>query len=414
MSEAQHSAWTSSRWMGATSPVVCEPEEEYRPALGRRLLDRVREAIRTRHYSYRTEEAYVGWIRRFILFHRKRHPADMGKHEIERFLTSLAVDRRVAASTQNQALAAILFLYKDVLGRDPGWLDDIVRAKRPQRLPVVLTRQEVEALLAALDGVPWMMALLLYGSGLRLTECLRLRIKDIDFGRLEILVREGKGRHRSCDDAAIGRGGEAHGASPTSARVAHLGCCGGLWSSRASRRPVSQVPERRPRVGLAVGLPRLDDVGRSQDRRAPPASSARDGATACNPRGTSPSRHRQTGWTAYPAALFCHPSLGGGLRHPHGPGASGTPRSEDHHDLHPRPQSRWPRRPKSCRSPARRRPEALASDIRFLSDDTRRRRIVIQPLRNVGTLGTHRPMRRRRYEAGRTALGTQLRTHSCS
>ncbi|HXQ24021.1 MAG TPA: phage integrase N-terminal SAM-like domain-containing protein, partial [Candidatus Acidoferrales bacterium] len=133
------------------------------PAAQPKLLDQVRDAIRTRHYSYRTEEAYVGWIRRFILFHGKRHPADMGKAEIGQFLTALAVKRNVAASTQNQALAAILFLYKGVLGRDPGWLDDVVRAKRPQRLPVVLNRQEVEALLAALDDVAWIMAMLLYG-----------------------------------------------------------------------------------------------------------------------------------------------------------------------------------------------------------------------------------------------------------
>ena len=162
-------------------------------ARGPGLLDQVREAIRTRHYSYRTEEAYVGWIRRFILFHGTRHPAEMGKEEIEQFLTALATKRHVAASTQNQALAAILFLYKEVFERDPGWLDDVVRAKRPERLPTVLTRAEVEALLAALDGVPWVMAMLLYGSGLRLMECLRLRVKDIDFTRNEILVREGKG-----------------------------------------------------------------------------------------------------------------------------------------------------------------------------------------------------------------------------
>ena len=182
----------------AQGPAVTEPAPaaKRRPPIAARppkLLDRVRDAIRTRHYSYRTEEAYVGWIRRFILFHNKRHPAEMGKAEIQQFLTALAVKRNVAASTQNQALAALLFLYKDVLECDPGWLDDVVRAKRPQRLPVVLTRQEVEGLLAALDGVPWIMAMLLYGSGLRLMECLRLRAKDLDFARNEILVREGKG-----------------------------------------------------------------------------------------------------------------------------------------------------------------------------------------------------------------------------
>jgi integron integrase len=159
-----------------------------------KLLDQVRDAIRTRHYSYRTEEAYVGWIRRFILFHGKRHPAQMGKAEIEQFLTELAVKRKVAASTQNQALAALLFLYKEVLECDPGWLDDVVRAKRPQRLPTVLAASEVAALLAQLRGVPWLMAMLLYGSGLRLRECLRLRVKDIDLERNEIVVREGKGK----------------------------------------------------------------------------------------------------------------------------------------------------------------------------------------------------------------------------
>jgi integron integrase len=158
-----------------------------------RLLDQVRDAIRTRHYSYRTEEAYVAWIKRYIVFHGKRHPREMGAPEVSRFLTSLAVERKVTASTQNQALAAMLFLYKEVLGRDPGWFEDVVRAKRPRRLPVVLSRSEVSALLGVMRGVSWIMATLLYGSGLRLSECLRLRVKDIEFERNEIIVREGKG-----------------------------------------------------------------------------------------------------------------------------------------------------------------------------------------------------------------------------
>lgn len=172
---------------------IRDPDEVYRPARRPRLLEQVREAIRARHYSYRTEEAYVGWIRRFILFHGKRHPMDMGPAEITSFLTALAVERRVSASTQNQALAALLFLYQHVLGRDPGWLTDIVRARRPRRLPVVLTRAEVERLLEALDGTAWLMGALLYGGGLRLSECLRLRVKDVDLTRNEIVVREGKG-----------------------------------------------------------------------------------------------------------------------------------------------------------------------------------------------------------------------------
>src|SRR6266498_4998017 len=133
-----------------------------------RLLNRVRDAIRTRHYSRRTEKTYVAWIRRYIFFHGKRHPAEMGAAEITRFLTSLAVKSRVSASTQNQALSALLFLYREVLEQDIPWLDDVVRAKRPQRLPVVLTRGEVRATLQPLQGVPRLMAHLLYGAGLRL------------------------------------------------------------------------------------------------------------------------------------------------------------------------------------------------------------------------------------------------------
>jgi integron integrase len=158
-----------------------------------RLLDRVRAALRARHGSLRTEKAYVGWIRRYILFHDKRHPAEMGAAEITRFLSVLALERNVAASTQNQALSALLFLYRDVLEQDLPWLDQIVRAKRPARIPVILSRAEVHAVLGALDGPVRLVALLLYGAGLRLLEALRLRVKDIDFARNQIAVRGGKG-----------------------------------------------------------------------------------------------------------------------------------------------------------------------------------------------------------------------------
>src|SRR5207249_9432925 len=146
-----------------------------------RLLDRVREANRLRHGSRSTEKSYIGWIRRFILFHGKRHPAEMGAAEVTRFLSSLAVEGQVAASTQNQALSALLFLYRDVLELDLPWLDGVVRAKRPERLPVVLARKEVRAVLRQLDGVPRLMSCLLYGSGLRVLECCRLRVQDVDF-----------------------------------------------------------------------------------------------------------------------------------------------------------------------------------------------------------------------------------------
>ena len=149
--------------------------------------------IRARHYSRRTEEAYVHWIRRFVLFHGRRHPREMGSSEVSAFLSSLANEGQVAAATQNQALAATLFLYKAVLGVELPWMGEIARAKRPRRLPVVLTRQEVHALLGKLDGTHALMARLMYGTGLRMMECLRLRVKDVDLARRELIVREGKG-----------------------------------------------------------------------------------------------------------------------------------------------------------------------------------------------------------------------------
>lgn len=159
-----------------------------------RFLDEVREAIRARHLSLRTEEAYVGWIRRYIVFHGKRHPSMLGAAEVNEFLTWLAVEKRVAASTQNQALAALLFMYEVVLEMPFGALDGLVRAKRPARLPVVLSREEVTRIFERLEGAELLMAKIMYGSGLRQIECLRLRIKDVHLPRRQIVVREGKGK----------------------------------------------------------------------------------------------------------------------------------------------------------------------------------------------------------------------------
>jgi len=158
----------------------------------RKLLDQMRDIIRVKHYSIRTEQAYVGWARRYILVHDKRHPREMGAPEIAAFLTHLAVDQNVAASTQNQALCALLFLYHEVLGMDPGPVDN-VRAKKPKRLPTVLTREEVRLVIGAMSGDNQLIAKLLYGSGLRLMECLHLRVKDVDFAYHQIVVRDGKG-----------------------------------------------------------------------------------------------------------------------------------------------------------------------------------------------------------------------------
>jgi len=158
-----------------------------------RLLDRVREAIRVRHYSIRTEHTYVDWIRRFVLFHEKRHPSQMGECEVARFLTHLAVSEHVAPATQNQALNALVFLYRAVLNRPLEEIHGVVRAKRQQRLPVVLTTDEVAGILRELTGVCWLVACLQYGSGLRLLESVRLRIKDLDFAHRSVIVRDGKG-----------------------------------------------------------------------------------------------------------------------------------------------------------------------------------------------------------------------------
>ena len=158
-----------------------------------KLLTRMREHLRTRHYSLRTETAYVDWARRYILFHGKRHPQEMGAAEVEAFLTHLAVERHVSASTQNQAKAALLYLYKEVLQIQLPWLDEVVQAKAGKRLPVVLTPSEVRDLLLHMSGTTGLVAQLLYGTGMRLLEALRLRVKDVEFARREIVIREGKG-----------------------------------------------------------------------------------------------------------------------------------------------------------------------------------------------------------------------------
>jgi len=157
------------------------------------LLEAVRGRCRVKHYSLRTEEAYTGWIKRFIIFHKKRHPAEMGGIEVEQFLTHLAVRGHVSPSTQNQALSALLFLYREVLNSNLPWMENVVRAKQSLRLPVVLSEDEVSRVLARLDGREWLMASVLYGTGMRLMECIRLRVKDVDFERNEIVVRDGKG-----------------------------------------------------------------------------------------------------------------------------------------------------------------------------------------------------------------------------
>jgi integrase len=159
----------------------------------KKLLDQVRDAIRLKHYAYSTEKTYVYWAKRFVLYHSKRHPLETGEKEISEFLTYLAVEENVAASTQNQALSALLFLYREVLRKDLDLPLELVWAERPKRVPTVLTREEVQQMIAQLTGVHRLIVQLLYGSGLRLTECMRLRVKDLDFGQRQVLVRDAKG-----------------------------------------------------------------------------------------------------------------------------------------------------------------------------------------------------------------------------
>jgi integron integrase len=160
-----------------------------------KLLDQVREAIRTKHYSYRTEQTYLEWIKQFILFHKKRHPKDMGADEVQAFISYLANERHVAASTQNQALSAILFLYKYVLLQEMIFPVDILRASKPGRLPTVLSHAEAMSVIDHMRGVPQLITKLLYGSGLRITECMRLRVKDLDFENHQLVIRDGKGEN---------------------------------------------------------------------------------------------------------------------------------------------------------------------------------------------------------------------------
>ena len=310
-----------------------------RPA---RLLDQVRSAIRTRHYSVRTENTYAGWIRRFIVFHGKRHPGEMGEPEIHAFLTFLAAEKKVSASTQNQALAALLFLYRNVLGRRIDWIEPAVRAKLPERLPTVLTLGETRTVLSMMKGTEWLVASLLYGAGLRLTEGLCLRIKDVEFTRNEILVRDGKG----CKD-----------------RVTML--------PRSLSEPLRVHMERvreLHRRDLAEGAGRVqlpDALARkypNADREwgwqyVFPASSRffdRDAnferrhhlhETVIQKAMKDAVRRAGIAKTATPHTLrhYCNTLAGEWVRHPNGPG---TPRPQgcfDDDDLHPRPEPRWPR-----------------------------------------------------------------------
>ncbi|PYJ49789.1 MAG: hypothetical protein DME87_08360 [Verrucomicrobia bacterium] len=232
-----------------------------------KLLDQVRNVIRIKHYSIRTEQAYVDWIKRFILFHGKRHPGEMAEEEVAQFLTHLARDMNVAASTQNQALSALLFLYKEVLKHEIGWLEKVERAKKPPKLPVVLSRSEVKEIFAHLKGGPKLMAGLLYGSGLRLMECVRLRVKDIDFALGQITVRDAKGGKDRITMLPLNL------AEPLRRHLFRVKAQheqeleDGFGQRASSLRSESKVSKRGSRVGLAIRLSLFTDLVRSAQRQ---------------------------------------------------------------------------------------------------------------------------------------------------
>jgi integron integrase len=330
-----------------------------------RLLQRVHEAIRVRHYSRRTEEAYVHWIKRLIYFHGKRHPEAMGEAEVTAFLNHLAVDRHVAAATQNQALSAILFLYRQVLGRELPWLDGVQRPTRPPRVPVVLTRAEVERLLAGMTGTRWLIASLLYGAGLRVMEGLRLRVKDVDLSYRQVLVRDGKGEKDRVtmlpEKLVAPMRGHLERVRLLHARdlregygEVHLPYALARKYPRAGREWHWQyvLPSRHRSADPEDGVVRRHHLYDSVPQRAI-KEAARGG-------------HRQAGELPHAAPLVCHAPAGGWLGHSHGAGAARPLGRVDHDDLHPRAQPRRargaePARPLSALTARRRAARCAAS-----------------------------------------------------
>lgn len=299
------------------------------------FLEQVRAAIRVRHYSIRTEESYLFWVRRFILFHGKRHPRELGESQVGEFLTHLAVDRKVSASTQNQALNALVFLYKAVLERPLGEVGGVVRARQPQRLPVVLHVREVKALLRHLEGSHWLAACLMYGSGLRLMEALRLRVKDLDFEHRAIMLRDGKGQKDRvvtlADELIVSLQRHLEGV-----RLIHtkdlVDGFGEVY--------LPDVLERKyPRAGRQWGWQYVFPAGK---RSIDPRSSKErrhhiDESTVQNRQsGGAQGRYRQTSRLPYPEPCVRDAPLGAGDGYPHGAGAAWAQGRSNHTDLHAR------------------------------------------------------------------------------
>ena len=314
-----------------------------------KLLDQLREALRARHYSRRTEQTYCSWVKRFIFFHNVRHPEEMAEPEINAFLTHLAVKEKVSASTQNQALSALLFLYRHVIGREVGNLGDVIRARKPKRLPVVMTREEVKAVLANLTGNKWLMASLMYGAGLRLMECLRLRVQDIDFACNEILVRDGKGSKdritmlpESLKDPLqnhLKRVRAIHGKDLADR----------LGPRPDAERPRPQVPQRLSRLAMAMGISAGEPVDQYPNKGTRSPSHRRIPDSESRERSGHEGRIDEAGHLPYVQAFLRYSLARRRLRYPNGPRTSGPQRCQNDDDLYTCPQPWTGRRSQSRR-----------------------------------------------------------------
>lgn len=308
-----------------------------------RLLDEVRNRLRLKHYSLRTEKVYVYWIRRYILENGKTHPRELGGLAVEAFLSRLATKDQVSASTQNQALSALLFLYREVLSIDLPWMENVVRAKQSRKLPVVLSKSQTVLLLSKMSGRDWLAASLLYGAGLRLMEAMRLRVKDLNFERNEITVRDGKG------------GKDRKTVLPFSlkphlqrqveqARALHAkDLAEGYGAVSLPVRVGPQIPACGNRFRLAIRVPRLAPRHRSVRWPREASPHRRKSPATCRPQCRTTGRPASAGVAAHPAPLLRHPPAGIRLRHPHRAGIARPPGRDHHPDLH------------ACAQPRRRR-----------------------------------------------------------
>jgi integrase len=316
----------------------------YRGHVEQLLIEALLREIETRRYSRRTAGAYSRWVRRFLRFHRDVPPESLGKDHVTAFLSDLATEKRVSASAQNQALSAIAFLFRHVLRTPLPWLDEIVRAKRSQRVPVVLSRDEVRRVLGHLEGVPFLVATLLYGAGLRLLECCRLRVKDVDFYRGEITVRGGKGDKDRVTMLPL---------AARSPLIQHLDAArvrydrdvrdGAGWVE-LPHRLADKYPAAAREWRWAVGLHRRAHVRPHRIRPPAAAPLPRVGRAARLPPGRPRGRRREAGHLPHPAPQLRHPPARGRPRHPHGAGATRPLRRLDDDDLHPRAQPASQRR----------------------------------------------------------------------